>query len=341
MAEPQDQEITLEDEYDEEADSDFEAEGSDAENPSSASEDEEGGIADAPERPRKRRKTEKTQGVLITELDSGDEATIRAQKKDQKKVENAKGAAAEDAGNQTEEWRARTRAMRTKEKEERTRRKLASSKGSTIDVDKLWEEMNRPASLPPPRIEEDDQALNQVQQSGLTDNSRSLNIVSGDSEKENVPANNGEATITIKRAYKFAGEVHVEEKTVLRSSAEAQLWLSQQRPSEGNGPAANGKLVNRPLRKFSRFDPNLSNMDAFKGAWGARNVQNTKFRGPKLNVVEKSKMDWAEHVDTEGLKEELDLHAKAKEGYLTRMDFLRGVEERRDAEARAVRLRAR
>ncbi|ETI23976.1 hypothetical protein G647_05783 [Cladophialophora carrionii CBS 160.54] len=341
MAEPHDQEMTLEDEYDEEADSDFETEGSDAEDPSSASDDEGHSVADAPARPHKRRKTEKTQEVLIAELDSGDEATIRAQKKDQKKGENAKGAAAEDAGNQSEEWRARTRAMRIKEKEERTRRKLASSKGSTIDVDKIWEEMNRPAPLPPPRIEDDGEAANQAQQSGLTDDSRGLKIVSGDGEKENLPANNGEETITIKRTYKFAGEVHVEEKTVLRSSAEAQLWLSQQRPSEGSGPAADGKLVSRPLRRFSRFDPNLSNMDAYKGSWGARNTQDTKFRGPKLNVVEKSKMDWAEHVDSEGLKDELDLHAKAKEGYLTRMDFLREVEERRDAEARAARLRAR
>jgi hypothetical protein len=336
MAKPGDHEMASEDDYDEEADDDFEAEGSNAEDESSASDDEGHSVAGAPERPRKRRRTEKAQAELIAELDSGDEATIRAQRKIHKKTENA----AEDAGDQSEGWRARTRAMRTKEKEERTRSKIASSKGSTINVDEIWEQMNRPAPLPPPRKEDEDSA-NQVQQSKLADNSRSLKAVSGESDKENMPVNDVEETITIKRTYKFAGEVHHEEKTVLKSSAEAQLWLSQQRPSERNSPTADGNLVNRPLRRFSRFDPNLSNVDAFKGSWASRNVQETKFRGPKLNVVEKSKMDWAEHVDSDGLKEELDMHAKAKEGYLTRMDFLREVEERRDAEARAARSRGR
>ncbi|KIW70491.1 hypothetical protein PV04_02755 [Phialophora macrospora] len=340
MANPEDQELAPEDEYDEEADDDFEIEGSDVEDWSSASDDEGHSVAGASERPRKRRRTEKSQAGLVTELDSGDEATIRAQKKAHKESENATSVAAEDAENQSEGWRARTRAMRTKEKEERTRSKLASSKGSTINVDEIWEQMNKPAPPPPPRKEDDDSA-NQVQQSKLADNSRSLRAVTGDSEKENVPVNDRQETITIRRTYKFAGEVHHEEKTVLRSSAEAQLWLSQQRPSEGISPTADGHIVNRPLRKFSRFDPNLSNVDAFKGSWAARNVQETKFRGPKLNVVEKSKMDWAEHVDSEGLKDELDMHAKAKEGYLTRMDFLREVEERRDAEARAARSRGR
>jgi hypothetical protein len=51
-------------------------------------------------------------------------------------------------------------------------------------------------------------------------------------------------------------------------------------------------------------------------------------------------VDWAVHVDAEGFKAELDTHAKAREGYLSRMDFLRGVEERKEAEARAARLKA-
>lgn len=341
MAKPQDQEMIPEDDYDEDADSDFEAQGSAIEDFSSASDDDRGerGTQAVVERPRKRRKLEKAQAPLITELDSGDEATIQEQKRGHKKNKSATRSAHAEDGNESEGWRARTRAMRMQDKDERRRNRLASTKESTIDVNKIWEEMNRLAPLLPPRIEED--ITLQATQPQETEKSKSLNIVSGDSEKENVSVNVKAETVTIKRSYKFAGEVHVEERTVLKSSAEAQLWLSQQQHATASTPPVDGKQLNRPLRKISRFDPNVSNMDFYRGSWTARAVQDPKFTGPKLNVVEKSKMDWAEHVDTEGLKEELDTHAKAKEGYLTRMDFLREVEERKETEARAARVKGR
>ena len=50
-------------------------------------------------------------------------------------------------------------------------------------------------------------------------------------------------------------------------------------------------------------------------------------------------MDWAAHVEQEGLQDEFNEHAKAKEGYLSRMNFLGKVEQRQDEEARRVRLR--
>ena len=339
MVDVQDHEMTLEDEYDEEADSDFGVSGSDAGNLSSESDGDGQPAENAIESSRKRRKTEKVQTKMITELDSGDEATIREQKKTRKKTKGEPETLVADGDNESEGWRARTRAMHAQEKDERRRNKLAPSKGSTIDVDKIWEEMNKPAALPPPYTETN--SADPTQQLGEMDSSRNLNNHSGDSEKENVPANDRDETITIKRTYKFAGEVHIEEKTVLKSSAEAQLWMSQQRPSKGSTAMADGKVLNRPLRKISRFDPNFSNMEAFKSSWAAANAQEAKFTAPKLNVVEKSKMDWAEHVDTEGLKEELDMHAKAREGYLTRMDFLKEVEERKEAEARTARLKER
>ena len=339
MAGSQDRAMSLEDEYDEEADSDFEVPGLAAGDLSSSS-DNDGQIPhDAPRRPRKRRKIE-TQAELITELDSGDEATIREQKKTRRKgKKEAAGVAPEENENDSEGWRARTRAMRTKEREERQKNKLASRKESTIDVNKIWEEMNRSEPLPPPHTEDD--TTRQRLQDKDVGSAKSLQSVNAEGEKENTPVIDGDETIIIKRTYKFAGEVHVEEKSVSKSSAEAQLWLAQQRPSKAVGPGDDGKGVNRPSRKISRFDPNISNLNAFKGIWTGGHAQEAKFKGPKLNVVEKSKMDWAAHVDTEGLKDELNVHAKAKEGYLTRMDFLREVEERRESEAKAARLKGR
>ena len=231
-------------------------------------------------------------------------------------------------------------AMRNREKEERKQNKLASTKTSTVDVDKLWEEMNRPGPLPLPTLEEHTGRQDGVVQK--PDDTPNFDLVSSGADKNHVPVKDGAETITIKRTYKFAGEVHVEEKTVPKSSAEAQLWLSQQQSGKTASAAqADGTVANRPLRKISRFDPNLSNIASFRNSWVARNadIHDADFKGPKLNVVEKSKMDWATHVDAEGLQEELDTHAKAKEGYLTRMDFLREVEARKETEARAARLK--
>ncbi|KIV81619.1 hypothetical protein PV11_03790 [Exophiala sideris] len=337
MVDFQDPDSVREEDYDEEADSDFQAEAGD-EDLSSTSADEAQNEQDTDQRPRKRRKLDKAQEVETLELDSGDEATIREQRKSHKKQRKHGEDEPEQDGNQSDGWQARTRAMRTQEKEELKRSKLASVKGSTIDVDKLWEEMNRPRPLRATPIAGDD-----LGQADVSERSAIPTIVTSlepDADKENLSASvPAEETITIKRTYKFAGEVHVEEKTVPKSSAEAQLWLAQQQSSKAPIPAADGRVIHRPLRRISRFDPNFSNLEAFKALWVDKNAHATALKGPKLNVVEKSKMDWAAHVDTEGLKEELDTHAKAKDGYLSRMDFLKGVEERTEAEARAARLK--
>lgn len=348
MSDSREPDAALEDDYDEEADSDFQADTYGAESSTSSSDDEQQTGDNKSHRPRKRRKVEDVPDSIVAELDSGDEATItehrrlqRRQNKKQKKKK--KGGEEEGDGAPTElddesdAWRARTRAMRIRGKEEHKRIKLASSKGCTIDVDKVWEEMNRPAPLPPPRME--DEAPTQKHPSDGPGSLEENPPLVGDGNKKNVPTKDTEDLITIKRTYKFAGEVHVEEKIVPRSSAEAQLWLSQQQLLNAGTPGPDEKVTNRPQRKISRFDPNFSNLAAFKASWTASNAYGPSFKGPKLNVVEKSKMDWAAHVDTEGLKEELDTHAKAKEGYLNRMDFLKDVEERREAEARAARLK--
>ena len=60
----------------------------------------------------------------------------------------------------------------------------------------------------------------------------------------------------------------------------------------------------------------------------------------KLNVVDKSKLDWAEHVDTtEGAREELETARKDKRNYLERKDFMDRVEDKTEddrAKARGV-----
>lgn len=332
MGDPKDNDVEMQEDYDEEADSDFMSTG-DASNEAASSSDE-ANEPDLNTRPRKRQKTEQKPTVQdVGDLDSGDEATIKEHKKTRRREKRKDETAGVDSGAESEGWRARTRAMRDREKEETKKNKIASIHSSTVDVEKLWEQMNSPAALhlsAPVQIQEDvDATADDLPTRDHANSSPSNN-------KENVPESE-EDMVTIKRTYVFAGQTHTEEKAVPRSSAEARLWLSQQ-ASKPQARDAEGRVVQRPLRKVSRFDPNLNSIDAFKGGWVALANGKKAPTGPKLNVVEKSKMDWAVHVDSEGLKEELDEHAKAKGGYLNRMDFLRDVEVRKEDEARAARL---
>ena len=325
-----DDDVEMEGDYDEEADSDFDAVSVHSGDVSSSSDDDNDADAQAAVRSQKRRKVQKLKPPPVVELDSGDEATIKEHKKTRRK-QKKKGEEADDgSGGDSEGWRAKTRAMRDREKEEKKKNRLASVKGSTIDVNKLWEDMNRPDSV--------DTHVEPSRPQATADAMRSTEPLPpqadhNSSNKENDPGL--VEMITIKRTYKFAGEVHTEEKVVPKSSAEARLWLSQQ-SSKPQAKDAEGRTVHRPLRKISRFDPNFSNIESFKGAWTANGKKEAA--GPKLNVVEKSKMDWASHVDAQGLKEELDEHAKAKESYLNRTDFLRDVEQRKESDARVARL---
>ncbi|KPI44074.1 SWR1-complex protein 5 [Cyphellophora attinorum] len=335
MATVEEADIEMEDAYDEEADSDFDVNSvkSGGSQSSSASEDEQDDADKAAtNRARKRRKIGGQPKPPTTEedveLDSGDEATIKEHKKERRKQRKQGDDVEDEDDGQDLGWRARTRAMRERDKEGRKQSKLATIKGSTIDVEKIWAEMQRPAPLQRPLIVE----------LSSTDTPQRADVA----DKKYAPGSlQQEELITIKRTYKFAGEVHTEEKTVPKDSAEAKLWLAQQESSNKTGTAldADGRTVRRPLRKISRFDPNYSNLGAFKGVWTSSLLSQKAATGPKLNVVEKSKMDWAMHVDTEGLQEELTEAAKAKGSYLSRTDFLKEVELRKEEEARAARLR--
>ena len=59
----------------------------------------------------------------------------------------------------------------------------------------------------------------------------------------------------------------------------------------------------------------------------------------KMNVVNKSKMDWEAHVEQEGDREELVQAAKAKGAYLDRVDFLGRTEVNREEELRIARMK--
>ncbi|KAL2366850.1 hypothetical protein RJZ56_000182 [Blastomyces dermatitidis] len=227
-------------------------------------------------------------------------------------------------------------------------RPLAKADGATVDVDALWEKMKavEPSPIPPkPSV--------LTSEEGMPKDGTTVN----DFSRQTAPVLPGEETITIKRVYKFAGEVITEEKTVPKDSAEAKLYLSSEAEKKKKKTSSNTKggdepnhtsdavriPLRRPLRRYSRFDPNPPDMikksweknTAFPGGAGAAEQP----KGPKLNTVMKSKLDWAEYVDRAGIKDDLDVHSKAKEGYLGRMDFLNRVDAKREEERRNARLK--
>lgn len=354
MADPKEVDTPVEEDYDEEADSDFEAGNATEGIISSSCEEEQDSVSSVRrDRPRlqlqakKRTKKKGKPEAEPLELDSGDEATIQERKRAKRKAKQ-KGEDDEDANSDIEEhgWRARTRAMREKGEVEKKGSKLASVKGSTVDVDQMWDIMNKPGGLddllnPPTALNrEDHNDASEEQKENLEPaNAWRADLGkgnSGESQESLVGLND---MIMIDEIYEFAGEVHTRKKTVPRSSAEAKVWLSQTSHQNSDPRFAGHEPVQRPLRKISRFDPNLNNLDQFKKNWERQLADGKVSRVQKLNTVEKSKMDWALHVDQEGLQDELSEHAKAKGGYLGRMDFLGQVEQRREEEARKIRIR--
>ncbi|KAG4218174.1 hypothetical protein PC116_g33346 [Phytophthora cactorum] len=154
--------------------------------------------------------------------------------------------------------------------------------------------------------------------------------------------------IKIKRTYNFAGKVHTEEKLVPRDSAEAKLYLASQDPKlveEAEAEAEDGQPRRKPRKAFrSIFEPvieGLTQRADLNLGMDARLQLREQAKAKKLNVVEKSRMDWAGFVDKEGIKDELELAGKSKDSYVNRQDFLARVAANRDEEARRARIAGR
>ncbi|KAH8699152.1 bucentaur or craniofacial development-domain-containing protein [Talaromyces proteolyticus] len=293
---------------------------------------------------RKRKGGRDTAEVDRMELDSGDEVTIQKAKSKRKKVTSGKDAEEEeeedilfdDDDEGGEGGFVKTRSMRMKIQEDR--KPLANIDGATIDVNTLWAKMNAPDS---------DSGLLPTSKPATTENE--TQEPSSDQNKENITEASekipSEDLIKIKRTYKFAGQIHTEEKLVARDSAEAKLYLAETANGEKGTPDTESqsdsttRKLRRPLRKVSRFDPNPSGV--IKKSWEKQAISiagEQDAKGPKLNTVEKSRLDWAQYVDVSGIKDELNVHSKAKEGFLGRMDFLDRVDAKREEERRNIRL---
>ncbi len=152
--------------------------------------------------------------------------------------------------------------------------------------------------------------------------------------------------IKIKRTYNFAGKVHTEEKLVARDSAEAKLYLASQDPKPAEAENEDEQPKRKPRKAFrSIFEPAIEGLaqrlDLKLGMNIRLELREQQAKAKKLNVVEKSRMDWAGFVDKEGIKDELELAGKSKESYVSRQDFLQRVEAKKEEAARRARIAGR
>ncbi|KAF2757183.1 BCNT-domain-containing protein [Pseudovirgaria hyperparasitica] len=339
-----------EDEYDSASDEDFNPDSAPQDDVSSSSEDE--AAANQPSAKSKKRKND-------AELDSGDEATIQARRKATKKRKKGSKEAggddddivvfSDDEGG--EGGLIKTRAQRRTEQKEH--RKLAKVDGATIDLESVWARLS---SAPVGRAVEQVASENE----------------DGKAHDKPVNVEDSDDYMTVKRTYRFAGEVHTEEKRVLKSSKEAKLYLSQQEDkkddsekenADSNGPdevVEGPPPVVRPPKRPSRFEPNptgyVKNLDPkYQRFWPRRapvagtdqagivpqppqQVRVLDPKAQKVNTVDKSRLDWAGFVDKEGIADELDEYGKSKQGYLARMDFLQNVDAKQEDSRREARL---
>jgi len=357
--------------YHESSDEDFNPAAAPADE-SSASSDEE----NAPAKPAKGRK--KRKAALDDALDSGDEVTIEAARK--RRAKKRKGAKDDEddllLSDDGEGGLIKTRAQRRVEyvwellldmpelltfstARQKERKPLARIDGATVDVDALWAQMSATPLKPihAPEIQEADA-------SGARDQSATTFAPAAVEEEEQV---------TVTKIYTFAGQRTTEEKQIPRSKLDEYLsdgWKAtepelEKTATEGQEAATEeeGPKVRRPLRRPSRFDANPTGLvrvlpPEHQLSWprkatptvpaGQENVhplpEATKAGKPdkvqKLNVVDKSRLDWTGFVDKEGIAEELDTHGKTKEAYLGRMEFLAGVDARREEERRKLKTAA-
>ncbi|KAM0436834.1 hypothetical protein ACHAPT_002547 [Fusarium lateritium] len=256
---------------------------------------------------------------------SGDEAIIKRGEKRRKRAQGKGTRGDEDEGG--EGGLIKTRRQRAAEKEER--KYATNNEPVTVDVDALWAQMISGSST----------------SGSKPDNS---NVDARDAEKQaedGQPVADPSATddpstmIRIKRTYNFAGRVHTEEKLVPRDSAEAKLYLASQDPNTSTDDNPTKRAPRKAFR--SAFEPRIDLLPQradLNLGMAARIKAGKEAQAKKLNVVEKSRMDWAGYVDKEGIKDELELAGKSKDSYMAREDFLAKSEARRDEDSRRARL---
>ncbi|KAL9103862.1 MAG: hypothetical protein Q9163_001140 [Psora crenata] len=297
------------------------------------------------------------------EMGSGDEGIIAQGRKNKRKKGKGNGKAqAKDAALENEEEEdvdqevavgIRVKLRSGRGGDEAAKTKIATSTSAvTIDIDSVWERMNDPQALQQPSTP-----------SSKPSYSSTLSCVPAGKQafknlSPSIQTSAPTETITIPHTYIFAGETHTSTRTLPVNSPEALAYLASKKKARA---VPQGPALRRPLARKGLLEPNPSAL--IKGlpstprtdlptsiggngtkALAAGNKVSGREGGirevkdVKLNTVEKSKLDWEQEVERQGLREELTKAEKSGTSYLGRMEFLGRTQEAREEEGRRWRM---
>lgn len=337
-------ESEVDDNYHESSDEDFNptALAADA---SSSSDDEE--LPDATTTNVAPRKG-KRKGPSLADLDSGDEKTIETAKK--RKAKKRKGGEdallSEDEGG--DGGLIKTRAQRRVEQKER--KPLARTDGATVDVDALWAQLVT-APIKPVVSALSSTPLETAHRGTENVLPAQDRHPPADTETDLVAIKRiytfaGQRTTEEKRIPRATFEQYISDgwKSVEQDDTITTPATAAATAPNDNSEGPSDPKFRRPLRRPSRFDPNPTGQvrglaPEYQLSWPRKTVSTTTVdqensaaatpttavgpgaaprveKAQKLNVVDKSRLDWTGYVDKEGIAEELDEHGKAKEAYL-------------------------
>ncbi|KFW64909.1 Craniofacial development protein 1, partial [Pygoscelis adeliae] len=162
-------------------------------------------------------------------------------------------------------------------------------------------------------------ATTQVTQAKKAEEEKSGNKLQEKPKGSEKPKDSGKVTIT--KVFDFAGEEVRVTKEVDSTSKEAKSFLKQQEKRQSAAPASLPTVsgVKRP-----------SGMSSLLGKIGSKKQ--------KMSTLEKSKLDWENFKEEEGIVEELAIHNRGKDGYIERKAFLERVDHRQFEIERDIRL---
>ncbi|XP_074896472.1 craniofacial development protein 1 [Buteo buteo] len=162
-------------------------------------------------------------------------------------------------------------------------------------------------------------AATQVMQTKKGEEEKSGNKLQEKPKESEKPKDSGKVTIT--KVFDFAGEEVRVTKEVDSTSKEAKSFLKQQEKWQSSAPASLPTVsgVRRP-----------SGMSTLLGKIGSKKQ--------KMSTLEKSKLDWENFKEEEGIVEELAIHNRGKDGYIERKAFLERVDHRQFEIERDIRL---
>lgn len=132
--------------------------------------------------------------------------------------------------------------------------------------------------------------------------------------------------VKITKVFDFAGEEVRVTKEVDATSKEAKSFLKQ---TEKEKPQTLVTSAATPLPAGSGIK-RTSGMSSLLGKIGGKKQ--------KMSTLEKSKLDWENFKEEEGIGEELAIHNRGKEGYIERKAFLERVDHRQFEIERDLRL---